>query len=71
MQYEHALSWEVGREVVFPKLPPEFFEESKELEKFAIKGTQLPKEYEGKDGFEQAELDKKYLMEALYEEHCL
>jgi len=68
---EEVLEETVGREPVFPKLPPEFFEKAKELERFALKDTKLPKEYEGKDGFEQAELDKKYLLEALYEEHCL
>ena len=68
---EEKLEEIVGRGVVFPKLPPEFFEQSVELERFALKGVKLPKEYEGKDGFEQAELDKKYLLEALYEEHCL
>ena len=68
---EEKLEEIAGRDVVFPKLPPEFFESSKELERFAVKGFYHPKEYEGKDGFEQAELDKKYLLEALYEEHCL
>lgn len=68
---EDLLEEQVGREVVFPKLPPEFFEKSVELERFAVKGLYHPKEYEGKDGFEQAELDKKYLLEALYEEHCI
>ena len=68
---EEKLEEIVGRGVVFPKLPPELFEKSVELERFALNGVKLPKEYEGKDGFEQAELDKKDLLEALYEEHCL
>ena len=68
---EEKLEEIAGRGVVFPKLPPEFFERSVELERFTLKESILPKEYEGKDGFEQAELDKKYLLEALYEEHCL
>ena len=59
----------VGRELVFPKLPPEFFEKSKELERFALKGTKLPKEYEGLDASEYPEMDKRLLADALYEKY--
>ena len=63
---EEVLEEKVGREVVFPKLPPEFFEKSKELERFALKGTKLPKEYEGLDASEYPEMDKRLLADALY-----
>ena len=64
----HADDPKVGRELVFPKLPPEFFEKARELDRFAIKGK-LPKEYEGLNSFEQAEMDKKLLMDALWEKY--
>lgn len=64
---EDALEEKVGTELVFPKLPPEFFEKAKELERFAIKGK-LPKEYEGLDAYETVEMDKKILADVLYEE---
>lgn len=66
---EDLLEEQVGREVVFPKLPPEFFEKSKELERFALKGTKLPKEYEGLDASEYPEMDKRLLADALYEKY--
>lgn len=65
---EEVLEEKVGRELVFPKLPPEFFEKASELDRFAIKGR-LPKEYEGLDSFGQAEMDKKFLMDALLEKY--
>lgn len=65
---EASLEEIVGRDLVFPKLPPEFFEKAKELDRFALKGK-LPKEYEGKDAFDQAEMDKKLLMDALWEKY--
>lgn len=65
---EEVLEKEVGKELVFPKLPPEFFEKARELDRFAIKGK-LPKEYEGLNSFEQAEMDKKLLMDALWEKY--
>ncbi len=66
---EEVLEEKVGRELVFPKLPPEFFEKSKELERFALKGTKLPKEYEGLDASEYPEMDKRLLADALYEKY--
>lgn len=67
---EETLEEKVGREIVFPKLPPEFFEEARELgERFVIKGAILAPEYEGLDAYEQAEMDKKVLMEALCEKY--
>ena len=66
---EEVLEEQVGREVVFPKLPPEFFEKSKELERFALKGTKLSKEYEGLDASEYPEMDKRLLADALYEKY--
>ena len=66
---EEVLEEKVGRELVFPKLPPEFFEKSKELERFALKGTKLPKEYEGLDVSEYPEMDKRLLADALYEKY--
>jgi hypothetical protein len=66
---EDLLEEQIGREVVFPKLPPEFFEKSKELERFALKGTKLPKEYEGLDASEYPEMDKRLLADALYEKY--
>ncbi len=66
---EDLLEEQVGREVVFPKLPPEFFEKSKELERFALKGTKLSKEYEGLDASEYPEMDKRLLADALYEKY--
>lgn len=66
---EDLLEEQVGREIVFPKMPPEFFEKSKELERFALKGSKLPKEYEGLDPDEYAEMDKQILADALYEKY--
>ena len=66
---EEVLEEKVGRELVFPKLPPEFFEKSKELERFALKGTKLPKEYEGLDASEYPDMDKRLLADALYEKY--
>ena len=66
---EEVLEEKVGRELVFPKLPPEFFEKSKELERFALKGTKLSKEYEGLDASEYPEMDKRLLADALYEKY--
>ena len=66
---EDLLEEQVGREIMFPKMPPEFFEKSKELERFALKGSKLPKEYEGLDPDEYAEMDKQILADALYEKY--
>ena len=66
---EDLLEEQVGREIVFPKMPPEFFEKSKGLERFALKGSKLPKEYEGLDPDEYAEMDKQILTDALYEKY--
>ena len=68
---EEILEETVGRgELEFPKLPKSFFQENRPLaERYVLKGVTLPKDYEGKDGFEQADLDKEMLMEALYEEN--
>ena len=65
---EEVLEKEVGKELVFPKLPPEFFEKARELDRFALQGA-LPKEYEGLDASGQAEMDKKVLMDALWEKY--
>ena len=65
---EETLEEVVGYEPVYPKLPPEFFEEAKEYaDRFVLKGCKLPPEYEGLDGFQQAAMDKIVLAEALYE----
>lgn len=67
---EEVLEDTVGRELNFPKLPPEWFEEHrKDAERFVMKGSILPKEYEGLDAAGQAEMDKKVLAEALYEKY--
>lgn len=66
---EEALEEKVGTELVFPKLPPEWFEQQREnTERYVLKGK-LPKEYEGLDAYEQAEMDKKILMDALWEKY--
>ena len=66
---EEVLEEKVGKELVFPKLPPEWFEQQREnTERFVLKGK-LPKEYEGLDAYEQAEMDKKILMDALWEKY--
>ena len=66
---EDLLEEQVGREIMFPKMPPEFFENSKGLERFALKGCKLPMEYEGLDPDEYAEMDKQILADALYEKY--
>ena len=67
---EEKLEEVAGRDVVFPKLPPEWFEEHREMaERFVLKDSILPKEYEGLDAAEQAEMDKKILADALYEKY--
>lgn len=66
----HADDPKVGRELVFPKLPPEFFEKAREeTERFVLKGAKLPKEYEGLDASEYPEMDKRLLADALYEKY--
>lgn len=65
---EEILEEKVGTELVFPKLPQDFFEKAKELDKFAIKGK-IPLEYKGLDAAGQAELDKTVLMDALCEKY--
>lgn len=59
----------VGREVEFPKLPADFFEKAKELEKWSI-GGELDPRYHGLSAAEQAELDKEILYEALMEKYA-
>jgi hypothetical protein len=67
---EEVLEEKVGRELVFPKLPPEFFEKAREeTERFVLKGAKLPKEYEGLDASEYPEMDKRLLADALYEKY--
>lgn len=67
---EEVLEEKVGTELVFPKLPPEFFEKTREeTERFVLKGAKLPKEYEGLDAYETVEMDKKILADVLYEEY--
>ena len=67
---EETLEEAFGHEYLIPKLPPEFFEKAKELDRFAMKGC-LPDEYKGLNGFEQAAMDKQVLMEALYEDNAV
>lgn len=67
---EEVLEEEVGQELVFPKLSQEWFEQHREeTERFVLKGAKLLEEYGGLDAFEQAELDKKILADALYEKY--
>ena len=67
---EEVLEEVVGTELAFPKLPPEFFEKARELEdRFILKNTQLPAEYDGLDAAEQAAMDKIVLANALYEKY--
>jgi len=65
---EETLEEKVGTELVFPKLPPEFFEKAKELDRFAIKGK-LPVDYNGLNAAGQAEMDKMVLMDALCDKY--
>ena len=62
---EEVLEEKVGRELVFPN----FEKAREETERFVLKGAKLPKEYEGLDSFEQAEMDKKFLLDALLEKY--
>lgn len=65
---EDVMEENVGREVVFPKLPKEFFEKSKELERWAV-GGKLDPRYEGLSASEQAALDKVIKYERLKEKY--
>lgn len=65
---EDSLEEVVGRELKFPKLT-EDFHASKEALDFAVKGCRLPEIYRGKDGYEQAALDKEVLAQALWEKY--
>ena len=67
---EEKLEAQVGRELVFPKVTGEWLEKARvEAEKYVLKDFVMPEEYRGKTAAEQAELDKKYLMEALWEKY--
>lgn len=67
---EETLEERVGTELVFPKLPPEWFEQQREeTERFVLKDAKLPPEYEGLDAYETVEMDKKILEDALYEKY--
>ena len=67
---EDTLEEKVERELVFPKVTQEWLDKARvELEHFAVKDSFMPEEYRGKTAAEQAELDKKYLMEALWEKY--
>ena len=67
---EEALEEVAGKDFDFPQLTEEFFLKNREFsESFVIQGAQLPKAYEGLDGYGQAEMDDKLLMEAKYEEN--
>ncbi len=66
---EEILDEQFGREIVFPKLPPEFFEQAKELERFVIKDAKLSDRYKGLDASEQAALDKVIKYEYLAEKY--
>ena len=59
---EEVLEREVGVEIRYPKVTPEFMEKARKIaEQFVLKDAKLPKEYEGLDGYEQAALDKEFL----------
>ena len=67
---EEALEEVAGNDFVFPQLTEDFFRKNREFsESFVIQGARLPKAYEGLDGYGQAEMDDKLLMEAKYEEN--
>lgn len=67
---EEALEATAGRDYAFPQLTEEFFLSNRSFsESFTIKDVRLPKEYEGRNPFDQAELDHQLIMEAKYEEN--
>lgn len=57
---EKTLENSFTEELVFPKLPPEFFEQAKELERFALTGVGTLTGYDN---------DKEILADVLYEEY--
>ncbi len=67
---EEVLEREVGTEISYPKVTPEFMEKARKIaEQYVLKDAKLPKEYEGLDGFGQAALDKELLAQMKYEEY--
>lgn len=67
---EEILEKKFGEELVFPKLPPEWFEENRALaEQFVIKDAKLSERYKGLDAAEQAALDKELKYEYLVEKY--
>lgn len=59
-----------ARKVSCPKLSEDIFSKHRAFsESFTLKETSLPKEYEGLDGYLQAELDNMLLAEAKFEEN--
>ena len=67
---EETLEEAAGSDFAFPQLTEDFFRKNREFsESFVIQGARRPKEYVGLNGYEQAEMDNKLLMEAKYEEN--
>lgn len=67
---EEVLEREVGVEIRYPKVTPEFMEKARKIaEQFVLKDAKLPKEYEGLDAFETAALDKEYIRRAKCEKY--
>lgn len=67
---EEVLEREVGTEIRYPKVTPEFMEAARKIaEQFVLKDAKLPKEYEGLDGYEQAALDKEFIRRAKCEKY--
>ena len=67
---EETLEAAAGRDFAFPQLSDAFFKENRDLsESFALHNTKLPKEYNGLDGYAQAQLDNHLLMDVKYEEN--
>lgn len=59
---EEVLEETVGTDLVFPKLPSEFFVQNRELaQQFVLEGLELPGDYEGRD--------KELLADALFEKY--
>ena len=67
---EEVLEREVGVEIRYPKVTPEFMEKARKIaEQFVLKDAKLPKEYEGLDAYETAALDKEFLAQMKYEKY--
>ena len=67
---EEVLEREIGVEIRYPKVTPEFMEKARKIaEQFVLKDAKLPKEYVGLDAFETAAMDKEILAQMKYEEY--